>query len=226
MTTNMDGITPAWAPQQPGPATETPGERAARFERDALPYLEQLYPAALRMTHNPADAEDLVQETFARAYASFGQFEPGTNLKAWLYRILTGTLRQHLPQAAARAPASRSRRHRGLAAGPRRVPRLFLAEAAGDRGPGMAASLRNQARPPRASRRLPHRGLPGRRGGLRLQGDRRHHGIADRDRDVTAAPRPPAAARPAPRLRGHAPPCRDGAGMRCLPVTAYPGRPR
>ena len=114
MTTNMDGITPAWAPQQPGPATETPGERAARFERDALPYLEQLYPAALRMTHNPADAEDLVHETFARAYASFGQFEPGTNLKAWLYRILTGTLRQHLPQAAARAPASRSRRHRGL----------------------------------------------------------------------------------------------------------------
>ncbi len=91
MTTNMDGITPAWVPQQPGPATETPGQRAARFERDALPCREQLYPAALCMTHNPADAEDLVQETFARAYASFGQFEPGTNLKAWLYRILTGT---------------------------------------------------------------------------------------------------------------------------------------
>ena len=91
MTTNMDGITPAWVPQQPGPATETLGQWAARFERDALPYLEQLYPAALRMTHNPADAEDLVQETFARAYASFGQFEPGTKLKAWLYRILIGT---------------------------------------------------------------------------------------------------------------------------------------
>ena len=91
MTTNMDGITPAWGHLQPGPAPETPGQRAARFERDALPYLEQLYPAALRMTHNPADAEDLVQETFARAYASFGQFEPGTKLKAWLYRILTGT---------------------------------------------------------------------------------------------------------------------------------------
>ena len=78
-------------PQQAGPATETPGQRAARFERDALPYLERLYPAALRMTRNRADAEDLVQETFARAYASFGQFEPGTKLKAWLYRILTGT---------------------------------------------------------------------------------------------------------------------------------------
>jgi RNA polymerase sigma-70 factor, ECF subfamily len=68
----------AWAP-------------AARFERDALPYLDLMYPAALRLTRNRADAEDLVQETFARAYASFGQFRPGTNLKAWLYRVLTNT---------------------------------------------------------------------------------------------------------------------------------------
>lgn len=73
------------------PAAETPWQRAARFERDALPYLDQLYRAALRMTRNPADAEDLVQETFTRAYASFAQFEPGTNVKAWLYRILTNT---------------------------------------------------------------------------------------------------------------------------------------
>jgi RNA polymerase sigma-70 factor (ECF subfamily) len=72
-------------------ATETPGQRAMRFERDALPYLRQMYPRALRMTRNPADAEDLVQETFTRAYISFEQFEPGTNLKAWLHRILTNT---------------------------------------------------------------------------------------------------------------------------------------
>jgi RNA polymerase sigma-70 factor, ECF subfamily len=77
--------------REAGPITETPGQRAARFERDALPYLDQLYPTALRMTRHRADAEDLVQETFTRAYASFGQFEPGTNLKAWLYRILTNT---------------------------------------------------------------------------------------------------------------------------------------
>ena len=63
----------------------------ARFERDALPFLDQLYSAALRMTRNPADAEDLVQETFVKAFAAFHQFQEGTNLKAWLYRILTNT---------------------------------------------------------------------------------------------------------------------------------------
>ena len=70
---------------------ETPEERQLRFERDALPFLDQLYSAAMRMTRNPSDAEDLVQETFAKAYGSFHQFKPGTNLKAWLYRILTNT---------------------------------------------------------------------------------------------------------------------------------------
>ena len=70
---------------------ETMDERAARFERDAMPYLDQLYGAALRMTRNPSDAEDLVQETYAKAFAAFHQYKDGTNLKAWLYRILTNT---------------------------------------------------------------------------------------------------------------------------------------
>jgi RNA polymerase sigma-70 factor (ECF subfamily) len=66
-------------------------EQQARFERDALPFVDQLYAAAMRMTRNPADAEDLVQETFLKAFSAFHQFEDGTNLKAWLYRILTNT---------------------------------------------------------------------------------------------------------------------------------------
>ena len=87
-------------------ATESETDRVARFERDALPFLDQLYGAAMRMTRNPADAEDLVQETFAKAYSAFHQFKPGTNLKAWLYRILTNTFinnyrkKQRQPQQA------------------------------------------------------------------------------------------------------------------------------
>lgn len=61
------------------------------FEEQALPYMDQLYAAAMRMTRNPADAADLVQETFVRAFQAFKQFQQGTNLKAWLYRIQTNT---------------------------------------------------------------------------------------------------------------------------------------
>lgn len=63
----------------------------ADFERDAMEFAPQLYSAALRMTRNPADAEDVVQETYLKAYRGYGSFQEGTNLKAWLYRILTNT---------------------------------------------------------------------------------------------------------------------------------------
>lgn len=66
-------------------------EKLRSFELQALPLMPQLYGAALRWTRNPSDAEDLVQETFAKAYAAWAQFEQGTNLKAWLYRIMTNT---------------------------------------------------------------------------------------------------------------------------------------
>jgi RNA polymerase sigma-70 factor (ECF subfamily) len=84
--------------------TETVAERAERFERDVMPMVDQLYAAAMRMTRNPPDAEDLVQETVLKAYSSFTSFRPGTNLKAWLYRILTNSYintyrkRQRQPQ--------------------------------------------------------------------------------------------------------------------------------
>ena len=83
---------------------ETPEQRAERFERDAMPLLDQLYGAALRMTRSAPDAEDLVQETYLKAYSAFKSFTQGTNLKAWLYRILTNTYingyrkRQRQPQ--------------------------------------------------------------------------------------------------------------------------------
>lgn len=85
-----DGVT---GPEIPEPAAheETDAELTARFERDAIPLLDQLYGGALRMTRNPADAEDLLQETMVKAYAGFRSFRAGTNLKAWLYRILTNT---------------------------------------------------------------------------------------------------------------------------------------
>jgi RNA polymerase sigma-70 factor, ECF subfamily len=82
------------------PATEL----EKRFEAEALPHLPQLYGMALRLTRNPADAEDLVQRTFLKAYQSFEQFRQGTNVRAWLYKILTNTFisdyrrRQRSPQ--------------------------------------------------------------------------------------------------------------------------------
>lgn len=113
------GFGPATALEEVGPVTgndtgtddgrpeETTDERNTRFERDALVFLDQMYSAALRMTRNPADAEDLVQETYAKAYGSFHQFREGTNLKAWMYRILTNTFinsyrkKQREPQRSA-----------------------------------------------------------------------------------------------------------------------------
>ena len=70
--------------------TSTPDPRRD-FEEQAIPFMDQLYAAAMRMTRNPADAADLVQETFVKAYGSWSTFTQGTNLKAWLYRILTNT---------------------------------------------------------------------------------------------------------------------------------------
>ena len=77
-------------------ATDDASDEDARakrelFEEQALPYMDQLYAAAMRMTRNPSDAADLVQETYVKAFQAFGQFQQGTNLKAWLYRIQTNT---------------------------------------------------------------------------------------------------------------------------------------
>jgi RNA polymerase sigma-70 factor, ECF subfamily len=89
-TTAPAGPTPA-EDEELDLSTESVAERTARFERDAMQYVDQLYSAAMRMARNPADAEDLVQEAYTKAFSAFHQYKPGTNLKAWLYRILTNT---------------------------------------------------------------------------------------------------------------------------------------
>ncbi|WP_122820453.1 sigma-70 family RNA polymerase sigma factor [Varibaculum vaginae] len=82
----------------PGAVAEGQAEKeeksllAERFTAEALPLLDQLYAGALRLTRKPADAEDLVQETYMQAFRKFNQYRPGTNLKAWMYRIMTNTL--------------------------------------------------------------------------------------------------------------------------------------
>jgi len=81
-----------------------PATATARYEREVLPLADPLYASAVRMTRNSADAEDLVQETLTKAYVNFHQFQEGTNLKAWLHRILTNNFinayrkRQREPQ--------------------------------------------------------------------------------------------------------------------------------
>lgn len=80
------------AVERPADGLQRPdGDFGTRFASEAIPYMERLYPAALRLTRNHCDAEDLIQETFAKAYVKFNQFSPGTNLKAWLHKILVTT---------------------------------------------------------------------------------------------------------------------------------------
>ena len=123
-----------------------------------MPLLDQLYSAALRTTRNPADAEDLVQETYAKAYAAFHQYKPGTNFKAWMYRILTNTYinsyrkKQREPQQSDAAEVEDYQ-----LAGPRRT---LERPARRDRGPRPAARHRGQAGPAGAARGVPPRGLP------------------------------------------------------------------
>ncbi|GAA0369052.1 sigma-70 family RNA polymerase sigma factor [Actinoallomurus spadix] len=88
-------------------ASDARRQDVERYERDVTPLIDPLYASAVRMTRNPADAEDLVQETLAKAYVNFHQFKEGTNLKAWMHRILTNNFintyrkKQREPQRAA-----------------------------------------------------------------------------------------------------------------------------
>ena len=168
---------------------EDDDDSRARFERDVVPQLSQLYPAALRMTRNPTDAEDLVQETSVKAYAAFHQFRPGTNLRAWLNRILTTTFinvyrkRKREPQQALGGDLQEWQMSADRLAPP--VPSAEAEALAHTTDSDLLRALRG------LPERVPHHGLPGRHRGLPVPGDRGDHGHSGRHGHVPAAPRPP-----------------------------------
>ena len=148
---------------QEAAAQESDAERTARFEADAMPLLDQLYGAALRMTRNPADAEDLVQETVPQGVLVVHLVPAkGTNLKAWLYRILTNSYintyrkRQRQPAAVARPTRSPTGSSPSAAEHSSRGPALGRGRGAG-RGCRTPTSRRRSQDAPRG---LPHGGLP------------------------------------------------------------------
>ena len=102
MTTTTDADSAA---DENASSSLSDSELASIFEADALAYLDQLYGTALRMTRSPADAEDLVQDTYAKAFAAFRSYEQGTNLRAWLFRILRNTFINNYRKAQ-RQPSS------------------------------------------------------------------------------------------------------------------------
>src|SRR5256712_7896538 len=79
---------PSTPPPAPTPTPAADAEKRASFEREALVHLDSLYRVALRLTGNPAEADDLVQETMLKAYRAWHQYEKGTNAKGWLLTIL------------------------------------------------------------------------------------------------------------------------------------------
>ena len=162
----------------------------ATFADQAMAFMASLYSAALRMTRNPADAEDLVQETYLKAYRGFGGFQQGTNLKAWLYRILTNTFINPY-RAKKRRPDETEldevedlylyRRLGGLEAAPSGAQRRRRAD-------GLLHRCRGQGGRRVAPGAVPHGRAAGRCRGFLLQGDRRDPRHPDRNGDESAAP--------------------------------------
>ena len=166
----------------PAESAATAAIARAQFEEQALPFMDQLYGAAMRMTRNPADAADLVQETFVKAFSSWASFRQGTNLKAWLYRILTNTYintyrkKQREPYQGT-IDELEDWQLGGAESTTARSSRSAEAEAI-DRMLALAVKDALQSLPDH----LPDGGVPRRRRGLRLPGHL-HHEDTDRNRD-------------------------------------------
>jgi len=174
------------------------------FEVEALSYMDQLYAAALRMTRNPADAEDLVQETYAKAFKAQDKFTPGTNLKAWLYRIQTNAF----------INTYRKKQREPKLSDAETVADWQLASAAAHQSTGLTSAedaALDALGDDDVKRALSELSDDFRMAvylsdveGLCIQGDRRDHGHTGRHRDVAAAPRAQDAPREAARLRRRA----------------------
>jgi RNA polymerase sigma-70 factor, ECF subfamily len=170
-------------------AYETDAALAERFQRDAVPLMDQLFCEASRLTRNRADAEDLLQETMLRAYIGFPSFRAGTNLNAWLYRILHNTWinayrkQQCRPTQVGIDDLTDRHAARYPAAAPTglRSAEVEVLEALPD--------LQIQAALLSLPRRSPDSDLLRRRRGRLIRADRRRHGHTDRHRGVAAAPR-------------------------------------
>ena len=184
----------------------------ARFADLAMEHMSSLYSAALRMTRNPADAEDLVQETYLKAYRGFGGFEEGTNLKAWLYRILTNTYinpyraKQRRPDETDLDDVEDLYLYRRLGG--------LEAARAGRTAEDELLDLFTEAEVKDGRRgapgELPHGRAARRRRGVLLQGDRRDPRHPDRHGDEPAAPGKKGAAEAVVRLRRVRPARRAG----------------
>ena len=183
----------------------------ADFAEQAMEYMGSLYSAALRMTRNPADAEDLVQETYLKAYRAFGSFQEGTNLKAWLYRILTNTFinsyraRRRRPSRPNWTTSRTSTSTAGWAAWKRSAPAAAPRRRCSSTSP--RARSRRRSSP---SRTVPDGRSTGRRRGLLVQGDRRDPRHSHRNRDEPAPSRKKSAAKGVARFRNGARPGRTG----------------
>ena len=196
----------SWSARVPGASGS--GGRRIRRQRDSptrrLSYIDSLYGTALRLTRRPQDAEDLVQDTYLKAFRASQQFERGTNLKAWLFTILHNTFR-NMRRHDGRNPVDVNSEtvEQAADAGRRRADAGAAADA-GDARRRPAGGAR------RAAGGVPAGGLAARRRGVPLRRDREDPRRADRHGDVADLARPADAAtsgwrRSAARAAGEAP---------------------
>ena len=159
-----------------------------RFVEQAMPYMDSLYSAALRMTRNRADAEDLVQETYLKAYRGFGSFTEGTNLKAWLYRILTNTFintyrsKKRRPEEQELEDVEDFYLYRRLGG----IEAAQIGRSAEDELFDLFTDTEVKDALEALAGAVPARRPAGRRRGFLLQGDRRHTRHSDRNRHEPA----------------------------------------